>query len=549
MILTPSGRTILDFGQNLVGWVRFTVDGPPGATVTLRHAEVLEDGELGTRSLRNAEATDRYTLAGAGPETWEPTFTFHGFRYAEVDGWPTPELDPAAFTAVVIHSDLDRTGTFSCSNALLDRFHENVVWGMRGNFVDVPTDCPQRDERLGWTGDLQVFAPAATFLFDIDGFLADWLADLRAEQAGRDGVVPLVVPAKAMQSFLSEMAMAAWGDAVTVVPWTAYQRYGDTELLAALARQHARVGGSSCARVPASGCCGPRSSSSATGSTPTRRPTEPWRAKTDGVLVASAYFARSAQLVGDAAAVLGEDDVAQEYHDLAGAVRAAFRREFSTATGLLSSDSVTAYTLALVFDLFEEPTHRVRAAERIALHSMARGYTISTGFVGTPVVLPALSAMGDTETAYRLLMATECPSWLYSVTMGATTVWERWDSLLPDGSMNPGEMTSFNHYALGAVADWIHQHIGGIAPDAPGYRRIRFAPRVGGGLTWASASLRTPYGRAACAWRLDDAQLTMEIEVPPNTSATVVLPLTDEESLTVGSGAHQWRYAVAEVPQ
>ena len=547
VIVTPSGGTILDFGQNLVGWVRFTVDGPSGAVITLRHAEVLEDGELGTRSLRNAEATDRYTLAGGGPETWEPTFTFHGFRYAEVDGWPSPDLDPADFTAVVIHSDFARTGTFSCSNPLLDRFHENVVWGMRGNFVDVPTDCPQRDERLGWTGDLQVFAPAATFLFDIDGFLADWLADLRADQAGRGGVVPLVVPAKAMTSFLSEMAMAAWGDAVTVVPWTAYQRYGDTALLAqSLDSMRAWVDvlrGRAGERL-----LWPEEFQLGDWLDPDAPPAEPWRTKTDGVLVGSAYFARSAQLVGDAAAVLGDDDVAQEYHDLARAVRAAFRREFSTATGLLSSDSVTAYALALVFDLFEDPAHRARAAERIALHSMARGYRISTGFVGTPLVLPALSAMGDTDTAYRLLTETECPSWLYSVTMDATTVWERWDSLLPDGSTNLGEMTSFNHYALGGVADWIHQHVGGIAPDAPGYRRLRFAPVPGGDLTWASASLRTPYGRAACAWRIEDGQLTLDVEVPPNTTATVVLPGVDEPAITAGSGPHHWKYAWPEDP-
>src|SRR6185436_19448964 len=289
--------------------------------------------------------------------------------------------------------------------------------------------------------------------------------------------------------------------------WTAYQRYGDTELLAqSLDSMRAWV---DVLRARAGDrLLWPEEFQLGDWLDPDSPPDQPWRAKTDGVLVASAYFAHSAQLVGDAAAVLGQDDVAQTYHDLARAVRAAFRNEFATATGLLSSDSVTAYALALVFDLFEEPAHRVRAAERIALHSMARGYTISTGFVGTPLVLPALSLVGDTETAYRLLTATDCPSWLYSVTKDATTVWERWDSLLPDGSMNPGEMTSFNHYALGAVADWIHQHVGGLAPDAPGYRRLRCAPVVGGGLTWASSSLRTPYGRAACAWKLEGSELS-----------------------------------------
>ena len=307
VIVTPSGRTVLDFGQNLVGWVRFTVEGAAGTVVTLRHAEVLEHGELGTRPLRNAEATDRYTVRGDGPETWEPAFTFHGFRYVEVDGWPTAEIDPRAFTAVVIHSDFERTGTFTCSNELLERLHENVVWGMRGNFVDVPTDCPQRDERLGWTGDLQVFAPSATFLFDVAGFLADWLADLRAEQRD-DGSVPLVVPS-AFDRITSLFVAAAWGDVATVLPWTLYERYGDTELLACQLDSmrawvdfvHGKAGDQ---------LLWPREFQLGDWLDPDVPPHEPWRAKTDGVLVATVYFAHSAQLVSDAAAVLGRDELA-----------------------------------------------------------------------------------------------------------------------------------------------------------------------------------------------------------------------------------------------
>ena len=267
VIVTPSGRTVLDFGQNLVGWVRFTVEGAAGTVVTLRHAEVLEHGELGTRPLRNAEATDRYTLRGDGPETWEPTFTFHGFRYVEVDGWPDAEVDPRAFTAVVIHSDFERTGTFSCSNELLERLHENVVWGMRGNFVDVPTDCPQRDERLGWTGDLQVFAPSATFLFDVAGFLADWLDDLRAEQRD-DGAVPLVVPVRVRRARGRCSSPRRGATPPPCVPWTLYERYGDTELLArqldsmrGVGRLRPCQGGrpaAVAARVPARGLAGSR---------------------------------------------------------------------------------------------------------------------------------------------------------------------------------------------------------------------------------------------------------------------------------------------------
>ena len=544
VIRTPSGRTILDFGQNLVGWVRFTVDGLPGTTITLRHAEVLDGGELGVRPLRNAKATDQYTLRGGGPESWQPTFTFHGFRYVELEGWPGP-VDPAAFEAVVLHSDFERIGTFTCSNESLNRLHENAVWGMRGNFVGVPTDCPQRDERLGWTGDLQVFAPTAAFLYDVGGFVADWLDDLRVEQSG-DGRVPLVVPIGPLGPVvMGSFAAAAWGDAATIVPWTMYERYGDMSILA---RQFdsmrawvdfVRDKAGDALRWPEEFQLGDWLD-------PDAPPDQPWRAKTDPVLVATAYFAWSASLVARAAQVLGRRDLAEEYGHLAERVRRAFREEFVTATGLISSDSVTAYALAIMFDLYDDPSHRVRAAARIATLSAARGFTISTGFVGTALVLPALSATGDVATAYRLLTETECPSWLYPITMGATTMWERWDSMLPDGSINTGEMTSFNHYAFGGVADWMHQTIGGISAEEPGYRVLRFAPAPGGGVTSASCSLRTPYGPASCQWSCENGQMTLEVEVPPNTSGLVVRPGLDEDHLHVQGGRHRWSYSVPD---
>jgi alpha-L-rhamnosidase len=546
VIITPSGHTILDFGQNLVGWVKFSVEGEAGNTVTLRHAEVLEESELGTRPLRNAKATDDYTLRGGGVETWEPKFTFHGFRYVQVDGWPTAHVDPASFVAVIIHTDFERTGTFSCSNDLLNRLHENAVWGLRGNFVDVPTDCPQRDERLGWTGDLQTFAPTASFLYDVAGFLADWLEDLRAEQFD-DGRVSLVVPAGPPGMFpMGTFAAAAWGDAATVVPWTMYERFGDVGILerqfdsmrAWVDFVRAKAGES---------MLWPQEFQLGDWLDPDAPPDQPWRAKTDAVLVATAYFARSAQLVSQAARVLDRHDQAEEYAGLAEAIRVAFRQEYLTSSGLVSSDSVTAYALAIMFELSEQPSHRVRAGERIAWLSAGRGFQISTGFVGTPLVLPALSAVGDTTTAYRLLTETSCPSWLYPVTMGATTMWERWDSLLPDGSINPGEMTSFNHYSFGSVADWMHQTIGGVSPDEPGYRKIRFNPIPGRGVTSASCSLRTPYGRTACRWSIDDGIFSLEVEVPPNTSAVIVRPGLSEPDLTVAAGSHRWSYPVPEL--
>jgi alpha-L-rhamnosidase len=543
VIVTPSGKTVLDFGQNLVGWVRLAVEGPAGATITLRHAEVMEHGELGVRPLRHAKATDEYVLRGDGVETWEPTFTFHGFRYVEVAGWPADHTDPSAFVAVVIHSDFEQTGVFSCSNDLLNRLHQNAEWGLRGNFVDVPTDCPQRDERLGWTGDLQTFAPTASFMFDVAGFLADWLEDLKAEQLD-DGRVTLVVPVGPHEQFpMGKFAAAAWGDAATIVPWTLYQRFGDEGVLA---RQFDSMRGwvDFVRALAGETLLWPEMFQLGDWLDPDAPPDQPWRAKTDAVLVATAYFAQSARLVSQAAGVLGFADLADEYGRLADDVRRAFRHEYVTPSGLVSSDSVTAYALALMFDLYDKEEHRVRAGARIALLSAVRGYQVSTGFVGTPLVLPALSSVGDTTTAFRLLTETACPSWLYPVTMGATTMWERWDAMLPDGSINPGEMTSFNHYSFGSVADWMHRTIGGISPEEPGYRRIRFSPVPGRSVTSAICSLRTPYGQAACRWALEGHEVTLEIDVPPNTSGLVHRPGVQEPEILVGSGTHRWSYAV-----
>jgi alpha-L-rhamnosidase len=539
---SPSGRTIVDFGQNLVGRIRLTVSGEAGRTVTLRHAEVLEEGEICTRPLRLAQATDRYTLRGGGPETWEPRFTFHGFRYAEVQGWPG-ELKTGDLVAVVCHSDMERTGWFECSDPLLDRLHENVMWGMRGNFLDVPTDCPQRDERLGWTGDLQVFAPTACFLYDVAGFLTSWLRDLAAEQ-GDEGVVPFVVPDPLGGP---ETPAAAWGDAATVVPWVLYRRYGDEKILAdQFESMRAWVD-----------CIADRAGESRLWDEgfqfgdwldPDAPPDNPGAAKTDRHLVATAYFARSAELVGLAAGVLGREEDERRYLDLAAEVRTAFENEYVSPAGRLVSDAATAYALALQFALLTDAGQRRRAGERLVALVRASGYRISTGFVGTPLICDALCSVGEYDAAFRLLMERSCPSWLYPVTMGATTIWERWDSLLPDGSVNPGEMTSFNHYALGAVADWMHRTIGGLAPAEPGYRRIEFRPRPGSSLTHAGVRHNTPYGSAACSWTREGETFEVEVVVPPNTTASVTLP-DGSQPLEVGSGTHRWTCEVGVAPR
>ena len=536
--MSPSGRRILDFGQNVVGRIRLTVTGQAGQTVTLRHAEVLEDGELCVRPLRTARAIDRYTLRGDDRETWEPRFTFHGFRYVDVEGWPG-DMQTADVLAVVCHSSMERTGWFECSDPLVNRLHENVVWSMRGNFLDVPTDCPQRDERLGWTGDVQVFSPAAAYLFDVSGFLSSWLADLAAEQRAAGGAVPNYVPDVMNGAF--PVGAAAWGDAAVIVPWVLYQRYGDTGILASqFASMQSWVDW--VAARAGKKYLWDDGFQFGDWLDPTAPPDDPGAGSTDPYLVATAYFARSAELLGRSADVLGRAHDAHRYSALAQRVRKAFAREYETATGRMVCDSPTAYALALQFGLLQGEKQRLYAGRRLAELVRQDDYTINTGYVGTPLICDALCSVGEYDAAFRLLMQRRCPSWLYPVTMGATTIWERWDSLLPNGSVNPGEMTSFNHYALGAVAQWLHETLGGLRCAEPGYRHLTIQPHPGGGLTYAHARHRTPYGMAECRWQIRGERIEVTVVVPPNATASVELPWRDTSVAEVGSGSHQWSY-------
>ncbi|MEV6302751.1 glycoside hydrolase family 78 protein [Actinoplanes sp. NPDC051861] len=523
---------LIDFGQNLVGWVRLRVRGlGEGHEVRVRHAEVLENGELGVRPLRTAAATDTYVLAGPDEVVLEPVFTFHGFRYAEVTG--VEGLRPEDVEAVVVGSDLRRTGWFDSSHELLNRFHENVVWGMRGNFLDVPTDCPQRDERLGWTGDIQVFAPTAAFLFDTGGFLTSWLADLAAEQY-KDGSVPFVVPD--VIHGVSPSA-AAWGDAAVLVPWTQYRRTGDRQILARqLPSMRAWV--DRLADLAGDDMLWTGGFQFGDWLDPAAPPENPFQARTDADVIATAHLARSAQVLSEAAEVLGETSLARRYAYLAVRVRAAFAAEYVTDGGRVLGDAETAYAMALQWALLPHARQRERAGRRLADLVRTSGFRIATGFVGTPLIADALTDAGEPAVAHRLLLQTGCPSWLYAVTMGATTVWERWDSMLPDGSINPGEMTSFNHYALGAVADWLHRRVAGLAPAAPGYREIHVEPVPGAGLSSASARHLTPYGMAEVSWQRAGGELRLDLRVPVGVTATVRLP--GAEAVRVTHGSHSW---------
>ncbi|MFC7457549.1 family 78 glycoside hydrolase catalytic domain [Brachybacterium sp. GCM10030267] len=530
---SPSGRTLLDLGQNLVGHLRFTVTGEAGAEITLRHAEVLEHGELGTRPLRAAEATDRIVLVGdpAG-ETFDPSFTFHGFRYAEITGWPG-DLRPEDVEAVVVHSDIPRTGWFECSHAGVNQLVQNSVWSQRGNFLAVPTDCPQRDERLGWTGDISAFAATAAYQFDVSGFLHNWLIDLAAEvRMNPRSVVPFVVPdliklgdADGPASGTSEgwgTPTAIWGDAAVWVPQALWNAYGDLDRL----REHYPgmvLHLESVERALSPSGLWDTGFQFGDWLDPDAPPDAPADAKADKGVVATACLVRSARFAAETARLLGEDDDARRWQDLAESTLSAFTDAYVEADGRIRSDCATVYSLAIVFDLLDEPT-RAAAGQRLAELVREAGYKVSTGFAGTPFVTWALSETGHVEDAYRLLLEEENPSWLYPVSMGATTIWERWDSMLPDGSINPGEMTSFNHYALGAVADWIYQVVLGIRPAEPGYRTILLKPTPGPGIDWAKGAYDSAVGRIEVEWSTAEGGFTCTATVPAGIDAQVELP-------------------------
>jgi alpha-L-rhamnosidase len=514
------------------------VEGPAGTTVTLRHAEVLDkDGNFYTANLRAARATVRYTLKGGGRETFEPHFTFHGFRYVAVDGYPGT-LAPESLTGIVIHSDMEPTGALETSNTLVNQLQHNIVWGQKGNFLDVPTDCPQRDERLGWTGDAQVFSPTAAFNMDVASFFTKWLGDVAADQY-ETGSVPFVIPDVLGTPGKPAGGAAGWADAAVIIPWNVYLAYGDTRVLeaqyASMARwvdyEKTRAGDDyvwdgdfhfgdwlAYAAPPGEARAYPG-------------------ATTGTDLIATAYFAHSADLLGRIARVLGKSDEAARYSQLLDHVKDAFVREYVTRTGRVGENTQTAYTLALQFDLLPEDL-RAPAARRLA-EDVRRRKHLTTGFLGTPYLCHVLSRYGYLDEAYLLLDREEYPSWLYPVKQGATTIWERWDGLKPDGTFQDVGMNSFNHYAYGAIGDWMYRVMAGIDLDekAPGYKHVVIHPRPGGGFTSVKAHHDTMYGRVASGWTLADGRFELAVEVPANTRATVTLPHAVLSGVTEGGAA------------
>jgi len=566
---TPSGETVFDMGQNMVGWVRLRVNGPAGTTVTLRHAEVLDqEGNLYRDNLRVAKATVQYTLKGGGEEVYEPHFTFQGFRYVAVEGFPgTPTLE--TLRGIVVHSDMTPTGTFETSNSMLNQLQHNIVWGQKGNFLDVPTDCPQRDERLGWTGDAQVFSRTAAFNMDVAGFYTKWLGDLAADQKA-NGSIPFVIPDVLTHGTPNGIGATGWADAGVIIPWTVYLVYGDTRILENQYESMKAWVGYMDSRAGEDRIWDGDFHFGDWLAYATNRSDYPG-ATTDKDLIATAYFAYSTSLLQRIATILGKTDDAARFATLENEIKAAFRREYITPNGRMASNTQTAYALALSFGLM--PDNEVaQAAQRLANDVRSFDDHLTTGFLGTPLLSQTLSDHGHLDVAYALLEQDTYPSWLYPITKGATTIWERWDGIKPDGSFQDPGMNSFNHYAYGAIGSWMYRVVAGLDldPQEPAYKHVLIRPQPGGDLTSARASLETMYGTTASAWEIADGQFHLDVTIPPNAHATVRLPhatvaqvtesgraLTGARGVTgttqdgstvvveVGSGRYQFAYPAA----
>ncbi len=516
---TPKGEQVIDFGQNLVGWAEIKARGSSGQQIILSHAEVLDkEGNFYITNLRAANSRDTFILKGGGEELLAPSFTWHGFRYLKVEGYPGA-LNKDDFKAVALYSDMPVAGNFSSSNELINQLQHNIEWGQRGNFLDVPTDCPQRDERLGWTGDAQVFSRTAMFNMNVHNFFAKWMQDVTADQV--NGAVPFVVP-NVLDA--NSVASAGWADAATIIPWNMYLAYGDTGIL------QQQYGGMKAWVEYMRGKSRDHlwNTGFHFGDWLFYRPDDDndgRAAVTDKYLIAQCFYAHSTQLLINAAKVLGKEADVLQYTTLLQHIKEAFRREYMTPSGRLVSGTQTAYVLALHFDMLPEAL-RKGAARRLAENVKSYGTHLTTGFLGTPYLCEVLSKNGQADVAFSLLLREKYPSWLFPVKMGATTIWERWDGQKPDSSFQTPGMNSFNHYAYGAIGDWMYRTVAGLDTyeDGPGYRHIRIKPLVGGGFTHVAATLQTYYGPVTSGWKKEGGNFNLDVEVPANTQATVFIP-------------------------
>lgn len=528
VLLTPKGETVLDFGQNLTGYVAFRVTGPKGAKATLRHGEVLDsDGNFYTANLRTAREEVTVLCNGEGV-TYHPHFSFQGFRYVQLVDWPEA-VDPENFTAFAVHSDLTRTGYFSCDVPKVNRLYQNILWGQKGNFLDIPTDCPQRDERLGWTGDAQVFVRAASYNYDVHRFFVKWLHDLKLGQRP-DGSVPVVIPTVPMDSW--QGSPSGWGDAAVICPWQIYLSYGDKQVLEDQFDSmkawvdYIRNSG----EVEELWNTGEQLSDWLA----LDAPYGSYKGATDEYLIATAYYAYSTSLLIKAGHALGRD--VSLYEKLYPRIVRAYQETFMDGD-TVRCETQTAQVLTLAFDLC---AHKKPVADRLAQMIHDNGDRLTTGFLGTPYLLHVLSDNGYTDLAYTLLLQEEFPSWLFSVNMGATTIWEHWDGMRPDGTMWSTDMNSFNHYAYGAVADWLYGVAAGIKPseEEPGYRRILLAPQADHRLGSVTASLKTAHGTIRSSWRYQQGEVIYEFTVPEGCIAEIRIGRTTQ---TVTGGVYSFR--------
>lgn len=528
------GRFIFDLGQNMVGWARIKVPAAKDETITLRFAEMLNpDGTLYTANYRSAKSLNTYTAAKTGTVEWEPHFTFHGFRYVELSGLPAGARPRKGWvTGVVLHSDLRPIGKFESSHAQLNQLQRSIVWGWRGNSLDIPTDCPQRDERMGWTGDAQVFGPTAMFNYDTLAFWKSWLGSMRDDRP--DGVrITHVVP----DVIKGEGHSPGWVDAATIIPWDLYVRTGDPGVLE---ENYAMM----------AGLVGWYRAQSVNGLIPAIKGYGDWlqphsqnvRGDTPTPLLGTAFYARSAQILADAASVLGREEEAERHRVEAAGVKQAFFAHYFDAHGRLQHvpETQTAYVLALAFNLVPAEARTRVAAQLVRLVREAGGH-LRTGFLGTPHIVRVLDDCGYPDLAYDLLFKESYPSWLFTIRQGATTMWERWNSYSHEAGFGDATMNSFNHYAYGAIGQWLYERVAGLAPDPahPGYKHFFVRPLVGGPLSSARAELETPYGKAVSAWRQRDGKVVLDVVVPPNTTATVEFP-DGRKPQTVPAGTHRF---------
>ncbi len=528
---TAKNEEVIDFGQNIVGWVMVSLNGKAGDKITISHAEILDkQGNFYTDNLRSAKEQNTYLLNGNGPKVFEPHFSWQGFRYIKIEGL-NEEIKAENFTAVALYSDMKPTGTFTTSNTMLNQLQHNIQWGQKGNFLDVPTDCPQRDERLGWTGDAQVFSRTASFNMNVDNFFNKWMQDVAADQ-NADGGMPYVIPTL---NDVGGAGSTGWADVTTVIPWNMYLAYGDKRLLA---NQYASM-------------------KKWVDYMHTKSRRDLWNtgqhfgdwlfysvnddrdgisAITSKYLIAQCFWAYSTQLLINAAQVLGKTDDVANYTALLAKIKAAFLNEYATPSGGLVSDSQTAYVLALQFDMLPENL-REQAVRRLVQNISRYGNHLTTGFLGTPYLCYVLSRFGRNDVAYQLLEQDTYPSWLYPIKMGATTVWERWDGIKPDGTPETPTMNSYNHYAYGAIGDWMYRVAAGLDTyeDGTGYKHIRVMPHIGGKLTNVSASLKTYYGLASTSWNLANGKVELKVNIPVNTRATVFIPAGSADVVTEGN--------------